>query len=106
MKRPHNILLGALVLAAVQFSWSGCAGPGGGGGGDVVVYGGGGPWIGGGDWVDGGGRGWYGGKDHGEDHAAYVHPSGGGHPDTHASGGGGHAESHPSGGGDHKDDRH
>jgi hypothetical protein len=71
MKHPGKILLGALLATAIQFTWTGCAGPGGGGGG---VYYGGDPWIQDDVVVTGGGRGWFGG---GHDDKGYVHPDAG-----------------------------
>jgi CspA family cold shock protein len=104
MKIPRNVILGSLVVTALQLAQTGCVGPGGGG----VEYGGG-PWIDNETVVTGGGRGWFGGGDRGG--GGYVHPSAGdrggakasparsGGGDSHPSGGG---ESHAGGGDDHR----
>lgn len=71
MKKAYKIILGALMLAGIQFAISGCVADVGVEGGGGVYYGGGpwfndGPWIGGGHW---------GGRDRGGDRGGgYIHP--------------------------------
>jgi hypothetical protein len=109
MHSKLNLRSGITVAALALASWTqvlstGCVGGGGGGGG--VDYGDG-PWFQDDVVVQGGGAGWYGRNDSHD--RGYVHPTAGGHADSHsspaahasggehASGGGGHAS-----GGDRK----